>query len=526
MAGMVVAIGAFYLSTLLAYPHPACDETTYASASVSLLQRGTVGLTIAAAGSPTGRDTNAIQFGRLYIGGLATAFQFGGLSLSVGRFFSWLGWAVASGLLWVVGRQNWGPKVGLAAALLFATSSKAFLTAHTTRPESWLAALTLGALWLIVQVTTDHKPRPLQAFFSGLLVLMLPNIHLLGFAVAVGFALAVGIEVGVKQRRWRTLLWIGLGMLAGAALWFAWTVGTDFDLFQQVGGVSLSPLASTTAGNRWLNNLASIAAWFYTIFWSAGGPLSLVEGLLAVFGLIWVWRQTAVAGRFIALIALGSLLAFALIIPTRWLHYGLIWSPFWWLLGVSGLVAYWNSIRSRLPTWVNSRGQILGWGLASLLVLANLAGDGWLLYRFKDNNYNQLASAIEQLVPVKSRVIADPVWWWQLQTERDYLTEDYVRLIQQIKLARVQSFLGISGTVSEVQAAEALLAKLQPDYVVLDEALSCSLDQGAEWLAYREVVQTQCRSIGSVTGSWATLTDPTKRALQAGQISTVYACGK
>jgi len=214
-----------------------------------------------------------------------------------------------------------------------------------------------------------------------------------------------------------------------------------------------------------------------------------------------------------------ALLAYGLAVSQRLVQYGVLWSPFWYLLGVGALVAAVNIGGGRFSSALR---MLAGTALVVTLLLAQLFAAGWLSYRYRGGNYRQLEASLRTLVPAGARVLADPVWWWALRDGRTFLSEEYFIVLLQTQHAAVRDFLGIGSQLQTTPALARTLDLLQPDYVALDNALACQDGPGEQALALQQLVRTRCRPVGTVAGAW--LGDAGKSISQLAQQTTVYAC--
>jgi hypothetical protein len=64
---------------------------------------------------------------------------------------------------------------------------------------------------------------------------------------------------------------------------------------------------------------------------------------------------------------------------------------------------------------------------------------------------------------------------------------------------------------------------LQPDYVLVDEAIGCDMTPGPLWTGLNNYVVEHCDRVGEVSGAWAG--DAGKATSLLGQSTAVYRCG-
>lgn len=509
-----------FAATIGTYPPPTCDESIYASSAVALLEQGNFGVTLFPAGDPFLRDKNMVQFGRAYIATLAVVLRVGGIAWLSARAHAMLGWLLAAGLAAWLGVQLHGRWAGFAVALLFASNTKAFLTAHLARPESWTAASILLAACAVLWLLRARAPHAAGLWVAGALAAWPADFHGLALVFTLGFGVAVTVEVGSRRRAWRSAIIYAGGLASGLAMWgwLHWP-GSDPRFMQQLTAFNYTPAAAGGAIAASIANLSSLAAWGRSVFWTSAGPISLVEAALAVIGLAWAWRSGSAAQRVLATTAVIAMLVYGLAVSQRLVQYGVLWSPFWYLLGVGALVDAANSVGVRFP--VEQR-VIAGTTLVVTLLLAQLFAAVWLSYRYRGGNYRELESKLRALVPAGARVLADPVWWWALRDGRTFLSEEYFIVTLQTQHAAVRDFLGTDSQLQTTPALVRTLELLRPDYVALDNALACQDGPGEQARALLELVRARCRPAGTIAGAW--LGDTGKSISQLAQQTTVYAC--
>ena len=509
-----------FAATIGTYPPPTCDESIYASSAVALLEQGDFGASLFPAGDPFLRDKNMVQFGRAYIASLAAVLRVGGIAWLSARTHAMLGWLLAAGLAALLGVQLHGRWAGFSVALLFASNTKAFLTAHLARPESWTAASILLAACAAVWLLRARTPHAAGVWLAGALAAWPADFHGLALVFTLGFGVAVTAELGLRRHAWRFAVLYAGGLASGLAMWgwLHWP-GSDPRFMQQLTAFNYSPAAAGGALTASIVNFNSLVVWGRSVFWTSAGPISLVEAALAVIGLAWAWRSGSAAPRVLATTAVIALLAYGFAVSQRLVQYGVLWSPFWYLLGVGAVIDAANSVGGRFPI---ERRVLAGTALVATLLLAQLFAAVWLSYRYRGGNYREMESKLRTLVPAGARVMADPVWWWALRDVRTFLSEEYFIVTLQTQHPAVRDFLGADSQLQIAPALVRTLELLRPDYVVLDNALACQDGPGEQTRALEELVRARCRPTGTIAGAW--LGDAGKSISQLAQQTTVYAC--
>lgn len=515
---VVLAVAAlvalFFSATLRTYPAPSCDETGYGASAVALRDHGRVDWSLVLpAGDPFGRDANMAAHGRLYALGLAAVLQLFGVSLWAARAFSVLGWALAALLTYHIGARIFDRLTGAAAALLFATTTKALLTAHTARPETWVTTAALLAVWAALALLQSERRALLPAAGVGALAVLPGDVHGNGFAITAAIGLVVLIRLGAGQKRWQELIAFGGGAFLAGALWALLHLGASVRDLGQL--FFYTTFAESGESLSVAGRLLAFVEWLRLTFWVAGGPLSLLELLLAVAGAAFGLRRGGSA-RMLSAIALLSLGVFAAGYSQRFVQYALLWSPFWFILGAGALRQFAATVPG--PRW-RQMGFV---ALASALLAAQLAGDAWLVYRYRDGRYDETFNALASAVPSDARVIADMTWWWALRDGRAFMADEYVFLLGQTRETVVRSYLGAPTAATPAAALPALLDQLAPDYLVIDRATGCNQEPGAEWAALEAYARRRCELVDEIAGAW--VGDPGRATSQFAQVSSVFQC--
>ena len=501
------------------YPAPSCDESGYGASAFALSEHSQVDWSpLLPAGDPAGRDLNMATHGRLYALGLAATFQLFGISLWSARLFSLLGWLLAAALTYKLGARVFNRTVGVSAALLFATTTKSLLTAHTARPETWTTVAVLLAVWLSLNLVLTARVKLGYAFVIGVLLVVPGDIHGNGFAFTSAISIALAVELGLRQKRRRELVAICAGLLLALVLWVVLHLnGTIADLGQLLFYTKLADAGSSLG--LW-ERLVSFVEWLRLDFWVAGGPLSLLELLLALAGLAAAMRRGAAARKWIMAIALGSLGIFALVFSQRFIQYAILWSPFWFVLGAAALHEFAGRLAAR-GIWIHSRRSVFALIIGALLSM-QLGGDLWLIYRFRDGEYRQTFEAVAAAIPAGTRVVADMTWWWTLRDRRTFLADEYFFLINESPSPALSSFLTPNeAAISNIDML-ALMQHLTPEYIVLDRATGCYQEPGTEWFEVAAYVEEQCTLVEEIAGAW--LEDVGRRTSQFAQVNSVYKC--
>jgi 4-amino-4-deoxy-L-arabinose transferase-like glycosyltransferase len=510
-AAVVLALN---VAALPIYPPPTCDEVLYASVADALLRRGTFGLTALPNGDPFFRDENMVHMGRT-----ATTLQAGfysvvGLSRMGARVFALLGWIAATGATYALASRLYGREIGLGSAAMFATSIKAFLTGHTARPDIWFTAVTMLALLGLWRLITRPHGFGLAVAMGALGVLPF-DFHGYGAAFLAGFCLVVFVELGLRGRDWLGVFGYATGVVIGTGLWLAAHLLPDpaHAWYQLTTGYRLLgnlPLASSP-----LANLGQMIGWLGDVFWTAGGVLAVVEGALTVAGIGFAIRRGGRADRVVLIVLGVSLAVFGVLMTQRFVQYSVFWAPLYLTLGAAALYD-WLTSRPEPQGGSRLSGREVFALLCGAMVVGNLIGGVWLLARFGSGDFDGMEAALREAVPEGTRVVADSPWWWALRADHTFLDTDYV--LAAAAAARAET----PGAAGEDAAVADALDGLDPDYIVLDDALGCRAEAGEPEAAAERYAVSTCELTTTIVGAW--VGDVEKQPYQMGQRVRVYAC--
>ena len=482
-----------HLASLDKYPPPSCDEAIYASNSDAWLNQGVFGMTILTAGDPFGRDQNMVHMGRSYAVGQALLFRLLGLDWKIARLYSFLGWSAAVFLTYVVGMRTFGKWVGLAASVAFGTSIKAFLSSHTARPEMWTTTFLLVALFSYILMLDNPRNFPV-ALFAGIMAVVPLDFHGNGLWFLIAYCTVALAQVGVARRDFISLAGYACGVLvAGAILIMVHLLPEPETSWHQLT-TGYRALGNLPMARGLVSNLFTLPLWLRKTFWTAGGPLAVLELGLAVFGVVAALRRRTQYDWMFVTVLLVSSFAFGILMRQRFIQYGVLWSPLHYILGFAA-VREWAS-RGKLPIPSRFRSIDLSIAMCTALVLLHVCGDLWLSVRFRGGNYTEMLEDVASLVPVGSRVLADPIWWWSLRQDRVFLSDEYVVTAAAASRIKDGSSSDLHGVVQR------LMDDLRPDYVLLDDAISCWDRAEENWEALSMYVDDNCAPAGRVEGPW------------------------
>lgn len=442
------------------------------------------------------------MFGRTYTVGLALTLAAFGRSLLAARLYSLIGWIAAFGLLITVARR-WTshPYTGVLGALLFAASTKAFIVAHFVRPEIWLTACILAVLLVLLHAANLSY----LALVGGVGLIWLADFHLIGLFFGAALGTVFSLVWIVEKRGWQ-IGQMAAGVFLGAGLIIAVRLQPGGITEQQMQQVPLighyfieetlreagdastppQPIESPTRGGIDLSDEArSMLMFFRDVFWTAGGPLALIEMPLALVGVLYAILSRQRTPRIIAGVYSLALLLFALFSPLHWVQYGILWSPASYLLGTVGLAHFF----SRHRNWLHA--------ILIVFIGLNLVGNAWLAIRGSQYGYRQFAERIQAHLPSDARVVGDIVWWWALDDQVELVTDQHLLYAAQYMYPANRDFYGTSTSDSNQQIAQRVFTMLNPEYILLDDAIGCS-GSSAVHTAFTDLVTQVCTPIAAI----------------------------
>jgi len=507
----LVTVVALNIIALPLYPPPSCDEVSYSGVAVSLLEQGSLGWAAFTQGEYLGRDINVVHQGRLYTLGLALLFRTGGVSLITGRMYSIIGWIIASYLTYQVGATLYSPKIALTAALAFASSLKTFFVAHLIRPEIWTAVSILVAIWIVIVAIRDN--RQWVAWLAGIIVVMPFDYHGYALAFVIGLTAAFLFETVWKQQSYTKAAVFILGGFCGGVMWIighafpaphiAWRQFFTFSL-PYASFASVSPVSTT------LNNIYSaIVAFLPAAYWTLGGPIALLEGMLVGIGVIIAAIRRNQSDRIMLIVIIVSFIIYASTFSQRFVSYSVMWSPLLLIVGIASL----EKIIGLFP--INSvKADHWFFTFSVILIFANIVGSMWLTLRYANNNFTQMGIEVRRTIPPEARVLADPDWWWNLRQTNTFIPDEYFLYPLPYENA---STLNADGRITDY------VAYFHPDYILMDSSIACVMDPGGPgWAELEKFAKSQCKVVGIIDGAW--WGDTGKSTNIVGQRTTVYKC--
>jgi len=492
-----------YGTTLADYPLPTCDEVTYAGVASTFRETGRFALSGYSAGEPVFRHQNALLFSRPI--SLLTALSFSALGerLMSARLVSLLAWAASLPLVYILmNRLSGGNKpLSIGTVLMYGTSQKTLYAAHIARPEAWLTVGYLVAMLLAYIALQSKQSRYSQiaivgvgAFAVGLL-----DIHSNGILLGASLALGVFIVLCIR-REWKSVSMLIAGGLIGLGFLVVSRAIPDGVTTEQLiqvpllrGYVWRSLYSDLVAGGTVIDvpdfrRFHTFFEWLASIYIYSGGPMSLLEAGLGMAGVAWGFRTKHTIVRLLVSTNVLSLLGFAVLFPIRWYSYGILWSPLWYMLGLLAVYEYF------FVRWQISHQWLLR-GLLTLIA-ANIVIDVWLVNRSDSSTFTTTGETLTEIIPPGSTVVGDPIWWWQLHEEHNYITDEYLAKTRFASIPPYTLLYGVDADATHRERIDGAMSQLgNVDYVLLDDGLACRLGSTPQSEAFTAWVDQHCSQI-------------------------------
>jgi MFS family permease len=506
LAGLIGA----HVATLVQYPAATCDEAGYAASAFSLATAGKPAWPFYPESDQYGRDINIVHHGRSYLLGLGLLLVGLGNSLFVTRLYSLVGGLAAVALTYVVGRKLYNWRVGGLAAIVFATSFRFLLTTHFGRPETWAAAAILVAAYSLLRSFESSRPHT-WLLITGFLAAWTLDFHFNALAFVTGIMGLVLWRYGWQKRQWQPIVLFSSGLTAGLIIWIAVHAWPAPEVaWQQLTGLSVSYTGLKTGNplTSMLENASTIFSYLSAAYFPSTWSFSLLETVLGLLGLGFAVYRRSQADKILVILILISIATFTFLLSQRFAQYSLLWTPWLVLGGCAALEVLIQRFTHAQPAWA---GPLLATA-AGVLAIMQLGATGWLVYKFRDNNFSQMEVQIAQVVPQGKRVMADTTWWWALKEQRTFISDEYI------------SPPLVSATNKPVDPAwiDVLMRRLHPDYVLFDNALGCNNVGGNGWSDELNYLTQYCQPVARVSGSG--VNDPNQITNLLGQTTTIYKC--
>ncbi|MDX2039791.1 MAG: glycosyltransferase family 39 protein [Acidobacteriota bacterium] len=403
-----VVYHAYAIARIPAFPTD--DDGAYAAAGYQIWQTGKPGVAGYKSVAGMGEDIYVL-------GHIGAAVQ--------GIFTYWFGVDVKNALLpsfligvaslialFLLGKELWGLKAGLLAALLLSLSGIFFNASHSARPDLLVAFFLLVALWLVVSALNETSFQKL--FLAGLMMGISGDAHPNGFLLAplpyVFWILAKRPAWGVL---WRGTLLYALGGLFGIVYWLArhyWPQTVAFHRQSSVHGLATHGIKILDRGLT--GAIGAELQRYLNWFWNARGHRHLLEGICVLAsGAYLLWR----GGRTEKAIVLTWVAFFLIAAALMSNSFG------WYLIFAWPMFALWMARAFEMVSW-----QWVKRGALAAVITAYLFNLGvWHWKARQETSLQTRLSELRSTIPTTEPVFASAGLWFAFW-DRDFTHEPYL----------------------------------------------------------------------------------------------------
>ncbi|HHT9114540.1 MAG TPA: ArnT family glycosyltransferase [Candidatus Wunengus sp. YC65] len=429
------------------YPAPNGDETQISSISAEYATYGNFGM-------PTWGDiygsSKSFLSWHLYNFGLAIFFKIFGVGFIQARVFSLIGVLVGGWLLFFLGQKLYEPQVGILAAISYIFSLRVFGMGHIARPEMWVNAGSIAALFMCWQLTKSR--HPFHAFLAGVLTTLIVDIYMTAVYMCIAISILTFIEFR-KKSDWKILAGFMLGTLSGTLYWFLVrlfpnpvTAGQWFSLINAI---------SHNQNITWIDRILFIPEIVRGGFLGSSriGLLESVYMFIGIASLV-VRRKKQDIFLFIcwAMLTTGFVLFYS------GNHHIVDLMPLFSLAIAAALSSFANKFVFTFPNLRLNNSVVAG--LITMPLIAGYIGSSiYVGWQNRIINYQQYANELRRLVPTKSSVFGEGTWWWELR-DGLYTADEYLL------------FPGVVPTDSTADSIlQSILFERKVEVILLDERL-------------------------------------------------------
>ena len=369
------------------------------------------------------REEHLLDPQMTYYALLAGAFKIIGFGIYAGRVVSVAAGLVAVLLTFLLTRRYFGDVVGLLAAVMLMLNNVAFVSAATVRPEAAVAAITLAGLYFLLCGLEEerHGFIALSGLLIGIGLHVHPNTALGATSLFVILLVHQGPGVVLKSIFWLFAAYLVIGFLPYAIYVFLEDAGNGFEHFLLQIGNRAQPLAE---GNVLLRTIQAESARYtqYVFF-----PKRALIVLLEATAILWALFRGNRALRLLALAVLVHLVLFPFLIVNKTARYFTVLMP---MASILVAVFLCNLTGATNRSWREIPNRIRGAGLPAvvgvLLCLGYLgnqfAGDAWVVWKNRHNDYAGFTARLDEHLPVGARVWGSMTFWTGLH-EHPYRTQ-------------------------------------------------------------------------------------------------------
>ena len=408
--GIVVTVGyhAYAIGRIPAFPTD--DDGAYAAAGYQIWQTGKPG--VPGYKTVAGMGENIYVLGHIgaMVQGVFTSLI--GVDVANALWPSFLVGVASLAALFLLGKELWGVKTGLLAALLFSLSGIFFSASHSARPDLLVTLFLLAAFWLVASSPTEAPF--FRLFLAGMVMGFSGDVHPNGFLLApLPLVFWVLAKKPTWNQLWRGILLYALGGLIGIIYWLArhyWPQTSDFQRQSSVHGLATHGVKILDRGL--IGSLEAELQRYLNWFWNARGHRHLLEGI-CVFasGAYLIWRGNRTDRAIVVTWGVFFLIAASLMSNS----FG------WYLIFAWPMFMLWMARAFELVQW-----QLVKRGVLAMVVAAYLFNLG--VWHWKARQEAPLQSRLSELrsaVPANEPIFASAGLWFAFW-DRDFTHEPYL----------------------------------------------------------------------------------------------------
>ncbi len=485
VVGLLAGWIALNLLTLDRYPIAGCDEASRSQVAYNIIHTGRFGYDarLGLGGSAANIATN----GRLAEIAIALTQLAFGPTLWASRLSSLIAGLVTALVLFKLGEAIANRRTGAVAALVYLLLWRTLYHTHFARPEAWTAAAAVVALWLLWRMI--ERPTFWNGALAGLAAALVVDFHFLGLSFAAAAGLIV-VFVGVRSHRWPMVGAFAAGGALGLIYWLAAHLLPDPSAFMtQVFQVHAQHGATNFAGFSVLGSVVGLGRFYWGEFVGSNGYLDAFPALFFAIGIAGTVLRRDRGSR----LTLGyyglSTLVFTFIAPVKKWYNAMDWVPLLALMVGLALDSL-PDLLVKLRTLSRISPQAIRVGLLAPLVVGLLAGDLYLLYKFRSANFYAYSEPLTSVVPPGETLVGPHQFW-------------FARPDQPFVATTVTQWMDVSeGRPFDSAMAQQLYDLIAPAYVVMLPQWECLTAPVPSYDVMAPVIFDHCTPVASSSTQW------------------------
>jgi 4-amino-4-deoxy-L-arabinose transferase-like glycosyltransferase len=380
------------------------DESSYADAALTFAREGRIHMSMY---PPT--DVGSIVDVRppamsITLGGMYKAV---GLGVWQSRLLGFLSAIAAILVTYLLGAYLGSEWIGAIAALLLATDSMLFVAGRTTRPEGVEAFLNvLTALLFLVAMRRNSW---LIALAAGLVAGLSMNFHINGAIAPITMGLWALYEYGVNVWR-KPVAWaFAITVAACIAPYLLWINADELHHRAYVDMQSLGTQVPFTKFHGEVMRFSEFIGVGNLKMLPVAIPVRAPIAILIIAGLVVLYIRNRRLFWYLAL-CLSAHLGWWYYLANKNVRYTAVAAPLFGLIVAGAAISFASTPKRR---WISAAACIL-YGVIGI------AGNLYLVNRFKDADYVTLTAQLRQAIPAGATTYGANTFWLALYDRRYY----------------------------------------------------------------------------------------------------------